>query len=159
MNQKFQSKQEIIINAPIETVWEYNMDLSKIPDFHPTVSKVDLISNTQFRETGVSYQCNIVNSQHKCVEKDIEIIPHSKIVTVFPSDTMGLSKLLPDYIVETNFIKVDDRSTRVEILHYYSSSKLKVMILNFFIKRKMAKQTLEMLIGMKKKIEEEMSLN
>lgn len=154
MYPKFQSMQAITIKAPLEKVWEYNMDLSKIPDFHPAVDKVDLISEKQFREAGISYQCNIANSNHKCVEKDIEVIPFTKIVTVFPSDTMGLTKLLPDYIVETNFIKLDDNTTRVEISHYYSSSKFKVIVLNFFIKRKLTKQTLEMLRGMKKKIEE-----
>ncbi|MEP7322124.1 MAG: SRPBCC family protein [Saprospiraceae bacterium] len=50
MNPKFQSKQSIIIHAPIEKVWEYNQDLSKIADYHPRVSKVDLISGAPFRE-------------------------------------------------------------------------------------------------------------
>lgn len=154
MYPKFQSEQTVTIKAPIEKVWEYNMDLSKISDFHPAVDKVDLISEKQFRAEGISYQCNLANSDHKCVEKDIELIPFSKIVTVFTSDTMGLTKLLPDYIVETNFIKIDETSTRVIISHYYSSSIFKEIFLNFFIKRKIAKQTFEMLQGMKKKIEE-----
>ncbi|MEP7322127.1 MAG: SRPBCC family protein [Saprospiraceae bacterium] len=50
MKPKFQSKQSIIIHAPIEKVWEYNQDLSKIADYHPRVSKVDLISGAPFRE-------------------------------------------------------------------------------------------------------------
>lgn len=99
MKRKFQSRQEVIINAPFEKVWEFNQDLSKIAVYHPRVDKVDLISGKQFREVGVAYQCHITGGKHTCIEKDIEIVPLEKIVTVFPSDTMGLTKLLPDYIL------------------------------------------------------------
>jgi hypothetical protein len=153
MKPKFQSKQEIIINAPIEKVWEYNQDLSKIAEYHPRVDKVDLISDKQFREAGVSYQCHINGGKHTCIEKDIEIVPMQKIVTVFTSDTMGLTKLLPDYIVESNVSKIDANSTRVEIAHYYSSSKWKIRLLNFYIKRKVARETQETLNAMKTVIE------
>ena len=153
MRPKFQSKQSIIINAPIEKVWEYNQDLSKISDYHPRVNKVDLISGRQFREVGVAYQCHLNDGKHTCIEKDIEIIPLEKIVTIFPSDTMGFSKLLPDYAVESTLKKIDDNRTKVEISHFYSSSKLKVRLLNFFIKPKIARDTTDTLLGMKNKIE------
>jgi ligand-binding SRPBCC domain-containing protein len=39
MRPPFRSKQEVIINAPLETVWEFNMDITKIPAFHPRVSR------------------------------------------------------------------------------------------------------------------------
>jgi uncharacterized membrane protein len=150
---KFQSKQSVIINAPIEKVWKYNQDLSKIADYHPRVNKVDLISGKQFREAGVSYQCHLKDGKNSCVEKDIEIIPMEKIVTVFSYDTMGLTKLLPDYFVESTLKKIDDTTTKVEISHFYSSSKLKVWLLNFFIKPKISRETKDTLKAMKNKIE------
>ena len=153
MKQKFQSKQEIIINAPIEKVWEFNQDLSKIPEFHPRVNKVDLISGKQFREKGVSYQCHLIDGKNICVEKDIEIIPMQKLVTEMSDDTMGLTKLLSDYSVETIISKVDEQSTKIEMLHYYSDSKVLVFILNFIIKNKIAEETRETLNEMKKWIE------
>jgi len=153
MRPKFQSKQEVIINAPLETVWKFNQDLSKIPEYHPRVNKVDLISNKQFREAGVSYQCHLTDGKNTCIEKDIEIVPMQKIVTVFPQDTMGLVKLLPDYIVESNLTKIGENSTKIEISHFYSSSKLKVWLLNFIIKRKIAKETQDTLNAMKQNIE------
>ena len=153
MRPKFQSKQSVIINAPIDKVWEYNLDLSKISDYHPRVNKVDLISGKQFREVGVSYQCHLKDGKNTCIEKDIEIIPMEKIVTVFPSDTMGLTKLLPDYVVESTLKEIDDKTTKVEIAHFYSSSKFKVRLLNFIIKPKIARETTEMLNAMKNKIE------
>ena len=154
MRPKFQSRQEVIINAPLEKVWELNQDLSKIADYHPNVSKVELISGKQFRAPGVSYQCHLTDGKNTCIEKDIEIIPMEKIVTLLPFDTMGLTKLLPDYVVETNLSKVGNNTTKVEILHFYSTSKFFVWLLNcIIIKRKMAKQTQSMLNAMKKWIE------
>ena len=153
MKPEFQSKQSVIINAPLEKVWEFGMDLSRIPTYHPRVSKVDLISGKQFREVGASYQCNLSDGKNTCIEKDIEIIPMEKVVTVFLSDTMGLTKLLPDYIVETTVKKIDNHRTQVDISHFYSSSKWKVRLLNIFIKWKVGKETQETLESMKKAIE------
>src|SRR5512138_488683 len=115
---KFQSKQSVIINAPVEKIWEFNQDLSKIPEYHPRVNKVELISGKRFREVGVSYQCHLTDGKSNCIEKDIEIIPMERIVTVFPSDTMGLTKLLPDYIVESTLRKIDANKTEVTISHF-----------------------------------------
>ena len=47
MKPKFQSRQQVIVNAPLEKVWEYNMDLSKIAEYHPRVNKVDLVSGSR----------------------------------------------------------------------------------------------------------------
>ncbi len=155
MRPKFQSKQSVIINAPLEKVWEFSQDLSRIAEYHPRVNKVDLISGKQFREAGVAYQCHLSDGKNTCIEKDIEIVPMEKIVTVLPSDTMGLTKLLPDYVVETIFKKIDDKTTKVEISHFYSSSKWKVWLLNFIIKRKVARETMDTLNAAKKNIENE----
>jgi hypothetical protein len=152
---KFQSMQSVVIHASLDNVWEFNQDLSKIVTYHPRVSKVDLISGKQFREAGVAYQCHLTDGKNTCVEKDIEIVAKEKIVTVFLSDTMGLTKLLPDYVVESTLKKIDDNTTRVEISHYYSASKLKVWLLNFIIKRKVARETTDMLNAMKKNLENE----
>lgn len=155
MRPTFQSKQSVTINAPLEKVWLFGQDLSRIPAYHPRVNKVDLISGKQIREAGVAFQCHLSDGKNTCIEKDIEIVPMKKIVTVFISDTMGLTKLLPDYVVETTLEKIDDQTTQIEILHFYSSSKLKVWLLNVFIKKKVAKETQDMLNALKKAIENE----
>ena len=155
MRPTFQSKQSVTINAPLEKVWLFGQDLSRIPAYHPRVNKVDLISGKQIREAGVAYQCHLSDGKNTCIEKDIEIVPMKKIVTVFISDTMGLTKLLPDYVVETTLEKIDDQTTQLEISHFYSSSKLKVWLLNVFIKKKVAKETQDMLNALKKAIENE----
>jgi uncharacterized membrane protein len=149
----FQSRQEVIINAPLEDVWEFGMDLTKIPEFHPRVVKVDLLSGKRFREAGASYRCHLSGGKHTCVEKDIEIVPLQKIVTVMPEDTFGITRILSDYRVETRLQKLGDAATRVEISHYYSTNSLKAKLLNLIAKGKIARETQAMLNAMKNRIE------
>jgi uncharacterized membrane protein len=149
----FRSKQEVIIDAPLEAVWSFSMDLTKIPEFHPRVFKVDLIDGKAFREPGVSYQCHLSGGKHTCIEKDIEIVPLQKIVTVFPADTFGVSRILSDYTVETTFRKLGDASTKVEIRHYYSTRSLKAKLLNLIAKGKIARETQATLNAAKAAIE------
>src|SRR5437763_1269203 len=141
MKPPFRSKQSVIINAPLETVWAFNMDLTKIPEFHPRVSKVDLLSGKAHREAGVSYQCHLSGGKHTCIERDVEIVPMEKIVTILPEDTFGISKILSDYVVETSFKKINDSSTAIEINHYYSTNTIKAKLLKLVAKGKIARET------------------
>ena len=153
MNPPFRSKQGVVINAPLETVWEFNMDITRIPSFHPRVFKVDLLSGKARREAGVSYQCHLLGGKHTCVEKDIEIVPMEKIVTVLTEDTFGISKILCDYVVESTLHREGEFSTKVEISHYYSTRTLKAKLVNLAAKRKIARETHAMLNAMKGAIE------
>jgi len=129
------------------------MDLTKIPEFHPRVVKVDLLAGKSFREPGVSYQCHLSGGKHTCIETDIEIVPLEKIVTVLPQDTFGISKIFSDYRVETTFQKLDDSSTKVEISHYYATTTLKAKLLNLIAKSKIARETQATLEAAKAAIE------
>ena len=154
MNPPFRSKQKVVINAPLETVWEFGMDITRIPAFHPRVVKVELLSGKARREPGVSYRCHLAGGKHTCVEKDIEIIPMQKIVTVLPEDTFGISKILPDYVVETTVHRIGQSSTKMEISHYYSTRTLKAKLLNLVARRKIARDAQATLNGIKAAIEE-----
>ena len=154
MQPPFRSKQEVIINAPLETVWSFSMDLTKIPDFHPRVMKVDLLSGKALREPGASYRCHLSGGKHTCIETDIEIIPLRKIVTVLPEDTFGISRIFSDYTVETTFQKVGHQSTKVEISHYYSTTTLKAKLLNLVAKGKIARDTQATLNAAKAAVED-----
>jgi hypothetical protein len=153
MRPPFRSAQAVIINAPLEAVWAFSMDITKIPEFHPRVVKVDLLAGKAFREAGVSYQCHLSGGKHRCVEKDIEVLPMQKIVTVLPEDTFGISKILSDYVVETTFHRVGQSSTKIEISHYYSTPTLKAKLLNLVANRRIARDTQETLNGAKAAIE------
>ena len=153
MRPPFRSKQQVVIDAPLEAVWAFCMDLTKIPEFHPRVFKVDLIDGRASRGVGVSYQCHLSGGKHSCIEKDIEIVQLEKIVTVFPQDTFGISKILSDYTVETIFQELGNSSTKVQISHYYSTPTLKAKILNLAAKGKIARETHATLTSAKATIE------
>jgi Polyketide cyclase / dehydrase and lipid transport len=154
MRPPFRSAQAVIINAPLETVWEFGMDITRIPAFHPRVVKVELLSGKARREPGVSYRCHLAGGKHTCVETDIEIIPMQKIVTVLREDTFGISKILPDYVVETTVHRIGQSSTKMEISHYYSTRTLKAKLLNLVARRKIARDAQATLNGIKAAIEE-----
>jgi hypothetical protein len=151
----FRSKQEVTIGTPLEDVWAFSMDITKIPSFHPRVFKVDLLSGKAVREAGASYRCHVAGGKHTCVEKDIEVVPMEKIVTVMPEDTFGISTVLPDYVVEATFHRVGDSATRIEISHYYSTKSLKAKLLNLFAGRRIARDTQAMLNAVKVRLEGE----
>ncbi len=46
MDGKRQVEVEVVVQAPLERVWEYAMDISKIPEFHPRVDNVVLLSGS-----------------------------------------------------------------------------------------------------------------
>jgi hypothetical protein len=76
-----------------------------------------------------------------------------KIVTVLPEDTFGISKILPDYVVETTVHRIGQSSTKMEISPYYSTPTLKAKLLNLVARRKIARETQDTLNGMKAAIE------
>ena len=156
MSKKIQWFTHVVINAPLKKVWEYSIDITKIPEFHPLVSKVDLISGKTKRETGVSYRCNITEGKQKgnCIEKVTEIINYEKFVTVIPEDSWGISNMFKNYTAETLFSEIDDKSTEISIIAYYNTAGIKAKFINFLAKRKMRQQAYDTLRGIKKKIEE-----
>lgn len=101
----------------------------------------------------MAYRCHLSGGKHTCVEKDVEIIPLEKIVTVLPEDTFGISKILSDYRAETTFKKLGDSSTKVEISHHYSAKTLGAMLLNLVARRKIARETQATLTAIKAAIE------
>ena len=157
MTPPFQSQQQVVVHASLAAVWAFSMDLSKIPEFHPRVFKVDFISGKTSREAGVAYQCHLRGGKHTCVEKDVEIVSMEKIVTVMPEDTFGITKILSDYTVETTFHELGASETEVKISHYYSTTSLKAKLLNLIAKRKIARETQATLNAVKKVIETEAS--
>jgi Polyketide cyclase / dehydrase and lipid transport len=146
----FQSRQEVVIHAPLQAVWEFNQDLTNIAVYHP---RVELISGKRQRGQGVAYRCHLTDGKNTCVEKDLEVVPMERIVTALPEDTMGIAKLLPDYVVEARLTPLAENETKVEFSHYYSTKPLKTKLFNIIAKRKIAKDAQNTLEAMKRTIE------
>jgi hypothetical protein len=149
----FQSRQEVVIHAPLQAIWEFSQDLTKIAEYHPRVKRVDLISGKRQRENGVAYRCYLKDGKNTCVEKDLEVVPMERIVTALPEDTMGITNMLPDYIVETRFTPLAENETKVEFRHYYSTKSLKAKLFTVIAKKKIARDSQSTLDAVKRTIE------
>jgi len=153
----FQSRQEVVIHAPLQVVWEFNQDLTNIATYHPRVERVELISGKRERGNGVAYKCHLTDGKNTCVEKDLEVVPMERIVTALPEDTMGITKMLPDYVVEARLTPLAEDETKVEFRHYYSTKSLKTKFFNVIAKRKIARDAQNTLEAMKRTIEKHAS--
>ena len=149
----FQSRQEVVIHAPLQAVWEFNQDLTNIAAYHPRVKRVDLISGKRQRGEGVAYKCYLKDGKNTCVEKDLEVVPMERIVTALSEDTMGITNMLSDYIVESILTSLAENETKVEFRHYYSTRSLKTKLLNIIVKRKIARESQSTLDAIKRTIE------
>ena len=150
-----QSRQEVVIHAPLQAVWEFNQDLTKIADYHPRVKGVDLISGKRQRGQGVAYRCYLKDGKNTCVEKDIEVVPMERIVTALPEDTMGITKMLSDYLVETRLTPLAENETKVEFSHYYSTKSVKARFFNVIAKKKIEQESQDTLNAIKRAVEQE----
>jgi len=153
----FQSRQEVVIHAPLQAVWDFNQDLTNIAAYHPRVERVELLSGKRQRGNGVAYRCHLTDGKNTCVEKDLEVVPMGRIVTALPEDTMGITNMLPDYLVEARLTPVASHETKVELSHYYSTKSLKTKLFNVIVKRKIARDAQNTLEAMKRTIEQHAS--
>jgi hypothetical protein len=87
------------------------------------------------------------------VEKDLEVVPMERIVTALPEDTMGITNMLPDYLVEARITPLAENETKVEFRHYYSTKSLKAKLFTVIAKRKIARDSQNTLDAMKSTIE------
>jgi uncharacterized protein YndB with AHSA1/START domain len=147
----------VTISAPLDRVWEYAMDISHIPEFHPRVDMVEALSGTTQRAEGVEYRCNILTGPSRgrgtCVERIGQVVPMEHFMTTIPEDSWGLSKIFLDYQVETSFEKVDDGHTKMTIRQYYSPRGFKGKLVNAIAHRRLTRQTLDTMNGMKQALE------
>jgi hypothetical protein len=147
------SRQSVTINAPLEAVWEYGSDLSRIAEFHPRVDKVELIDGQSRRAAGVGYKCHLRGGRHTCIERDIEVVPMERIVTALSEDSFGVARLIPDYRVETILERESEARTRMEFRHYYSIRGWKARLFLWIAGRRIAKESQATLNAIKHAIE------
>jgi len=66
---------------------------------------------------------------------------------------MGITKMLPDYLVETRLTPLAENETKVEFRHYYSTNSIKTKLFNVIAKKKIARQSQSTLDAIKITIE------
>jgi hypothetical protein len=142
---------QITIAAPHQRVWAIADDIALIPQYHPDVRHVELLSGAGSRAAGVRYRCTIPEGRKgSCIEEITEYVPGSRFVTAFPEDSWGMSKQLADFTVETVVEPVPE-GTRIRLNAYYRPRTLFMKLINpLGLRGLMARRAFRMLTGVKR---------
>jgi uncharacterized protein YndB with AHSA1/START domain len=146
---------EVTVAAPKERVWAIAEDITLIPQYHPEVRYVELISGEKRRAAGVRYRCTIPKGRKgNCIEEITEYVPGSRFVTSFPEDSWGLSKQFADFTVET-VVEAVPEGTYIRMNAYYRPRTLMMKLLNQFgLRHLMARRAFGVLAGVKRLAEQ-----
>ena len=152
MRGPFQWRTSVSISAPRDSVWAIIDDISLIPQYHPEVRKVDLLSGRSTRALGVKYRCTIPEGRKgSCVEEVVDYVPGERMSTAFPEDTWGINKMLGGFVVETVLAPESDRETILALEAYYEPLGWKTKLLNaLLLRRLMARRALRTIQGIKR---------
>ena len=155
MKGRFQWQTSVVVRAPRESVWAVVDDISLIPQYHPEVRKVELLSGASTRAVGVRYRCTIPEGRKgSCVEEVVACVPGERMTTAFPEDTWGIGKMLSDFVVEAILEPHGDRETRLVLEAAYEPVGWKTKLANaLFLRRLMARRARRTLEGIKRFVE------
>lgn len=140
------------IHAPRERVWAIVEDISLIPEYHPEVRKVDLLSGQSTRAVGVRYRCTIPEGREgSCIEEVVGYVPGERTATAFREDTWGMGRMFAGFVVETILVPRGGRETDLVLEAYYELIGWKSKLLNaLFLRRLMARRALRTIEGIKR---------
>jgi uncharacterized protein YndB with AHSA1/START domain len=155
MSERLQWRTSVRIRAPRERVWAIADDITLIPQYHPEVRKVELLSGQTRRSPGVRYRCIIPEGRKgSCVEEVVDYVPGERMTTAFPEDTWGISKMLAGFVVQTVLVPHGDHETDLVLEAYYEPVGWKAKLLNApVLRRLMARRALRTLEGIKRLVE------
>ncbi len=149
---RLQWRTSATIRAPRERVWRIVDDVTRIPEYHPEVGRVELLSGRSTRALGVKYRCTILEGRKgNCVEEVVDYVPGERFATAFPEDSWGISTMLRDFVVESRLVPRGDSETDVVIEATYEPNGWKMRLLNaLFLRRLMARRARLTLLGVKR---------
>jgi hypothetical protein len=134
-------------------VWEIAEDITLIPQYHPEVGKVDLLTGQANRSLGARYRCHILEGRRagSCVEEVVAYEPERMLATVMVSDTWGIDKMFTDFRVESTVSRRTETSTMLKFQAFYQPVGLKNRLLNaLFLRRALRRRALAVMNGVKR---------
>jgi hypothetical protein len=131
---KLQARNEMIINAPISSVWAIITDINLLSRINPGVIK----ASGRMDKQGETRTCEMNNNGRKgtMTEKLIELVPEKKTVWAIENDTMGMSKMIKDPRFCFYLEKVDSNKTKIVNESYYQPANFIVKIMNTLMMKK-----------------------
>jgi ligand-binding SRPBCC domain-containing protein len=159
MTSPLQCTSQVIIDAPLEKVWAFNMDITQLERYHPRTDVVTYLTGQTTREVGAEYQCNVLEGPDKgsCVERITEIIPLKQFTTTIPRDTWGISSLFENFEAVTRFDVLDGHTTRMSICSDFDTNTEESRKFLPEARTKFEEQAKEVLEAIKNMIESEIN--
>lgn len=149
---KLQARNEMVINAPINSVWSVVTDINLLPKINPGVLK----ATGRMDKQGETRTCEFKNGGKvgRMTERLIELVPESKTVWTVENDTMGMSKMLKNTRFCFNLEKLSNDKTKLINESYYEPANFIAKIMNsLMMKRKMGKIQEQILTNIKSHLE------
>jgi len=149
---KLQARNEMVINAPINSVWSVVTDINLLPNINPGVLK----ATGRMDKQGETRTCEFKNGGKvgSMTERLIELVPESKTVWTVENDTMGMSKMLKNTRFCFNLEKLSNDKTKLINESYYEPANFIAKIMNsLMMKRKMGKIQEQILTNIKSHLE------
>lgn len=144
------------VDAPLANVWDVVDDLSLIPDYHPEVRNVELLSGSARRKPGVRYKCMIPDGPRKgwCVEQVVEHEALERTTVSVPDDSWGMCRKLEGFLVEISIRPEDGNATLLRLRAWYRPRGLVMRVLDpVLMRRVMRRRAAETLEGVKRLVE------
>jgi hypothetical protein len=131
---KLQARNELVINAPISSVWTILTDINLLHKINPGVVK----ASGRMDKQGETRTCEMDNGRKKGImtEKLVELVPEKKTVWAIENDTMGMSKMIKDPRFCFYLEKIDDNKTKLINESYYQPANFMVKIMNALMMKK-----------------------
>jgi hypothetical protein len=132
---KLQARNELVINAPVGSIYNLITDIKQLPTINPGV----ITATGRMDKQGETRTCEI-NNRGKIgtmTEKLIELIPEKRTVWAIENDDMGMSKMLKETKFYFHLEKISDNKTRVINETYYRPANLMARIMNGLMMKKM----------------------
>lgn len=148
-----QLDQKIIIDAPVNRVWDVFNDQSLLTKWTQDVQ------NSQYDERMASpgqlrkNEC-IVNGKKGTIEtRCIAMYGKERAEFVVEKDSFGMTKMLSGMSFACEFYKINDNKTEFVMQSHYKPKNLLLKLMNPIIKKKMSKEVEIMINGLKDYIE------
>jgi len=140
-----QVRNEIIINAPISSIWSVITDIDLLHKVNPGVIK----ASGTMDKLNATRTCDISNRGKigTMTERLIDLEQEKRTVWTIESDNMGLSKMLKDTRFCFHLQKINDTQTKVTNETWYQPANLMARILNAIMMKKMISKAQEQILN------------
>ena len=119
---KLQTKNETVVNAPVNSIWAIVTDINQLAKLNPGVVKASGRMDKQGE--GRTVEISINGKTGTFNERLIELVPEKKTVWTIENDTMGMSKILKNNRFVISLEQLADNKTKVTNETYYQPANL-----------------------------------